>query len=282
MTKEATIVANQKDAPENYGTHFINELPYRQYSPALKYFFESLPKKQEPIEILDVACGNEKRVIDGMMHLAKPIKLTSVDLFLPTDLAKAPPNVSRNILQSDFRQTWPFSDNSFDGVIFMWAIHWLGLKGSQEALDNLARVLKPGASSIISTLTPFDVLLKNHVFYREKIRKEELKKIYPRAIIVRGHKGKKQIWVVDNYKEVAEQLQRNDGKYYLKNSHPASIIGEKSLIGFMPEYLKTELKRRGLEIIMEVVKPNKDFPNKYPATLLKGKTQLIYVVRKNY
>lgn len=280
MTKETNLITKQKDAPKNYGTHFIDNLPYKKYSPALKYFFESLPKKQGATNILGAACGNEKRVIEGMRHFGKPIKLTSVDFVLPADLAETPPNVSRNILQSDLRQTWPFPDNSFDGAIFMWAIHWLDLKGSQNALDNLARVLKPGASSIISTLTPFDVALKNHVFFREKIRKEELQKIYPQAKIIRSHKGVKPTWVVNNDKEVVEQLQHNQGKYYLKNSHPSSIIGEKSMIGFIPEYFKTELKKRGLEIIMEVVKPNKDFPNKYPATLLKGKTLLIYVVRK--
>jgi ubiquinone/menaquinone biosynthesis C-methylase UbiE len=281
MTKETSQAIKQKDAPKNYGTHFIDNLPYREYHRALKYFFESLPKKQETINILDAACGNEKRVMKGMESFGKPIKLTSVDLVLPTDLAETPPNVTRNILQSDLRQTWPFPDNYFDGVIFMWGIHWFGLEDSQNALDNLARVLKTGASSIICTLTPFDILLKQDAFYRDnKISKKELKKIYPQAIIVRGHEDKKPIWVVINDKETVEQLKQNEGKYYLKRENPLSIMGEKSLIGFMPNYFKEELKKRGLEIIMEVVKPNKDYPNKYPATLSKGRTQLIYVVRK--
>lgn len=270
----------QTDAPSKFGTHYIDNEPYRLYHSSLKYFFESLPKNVSPISILDVACGNEKRVLEGMKHFGRPIKLTAVDIIAPSDLGETSPNVSRDFSSFDLRKTWPFPDNSFDGVLFMWAIHWFGLEGSQNALDNLARVLKPGASAIISTLTPFDVVLKNHVFLRNKISKNALKKIYPQAQIIGNHKDNEPTWVVRNDREVIEQLKLNKNKYFLKNGHPLSNIGEKTMIGFMPDYLKAELTRRGLDVIMEVIKPNKDYPNKYHATLPEGKSQLIYVIRK--
>lgn len=280
MVKEISRAIKQLDAPGKFGTHFIDNEPYRLYHPALKYFFESLPKNENDIRILDAACGNEKRILEGMKHFGKPINLTAIDMITPLDLGETSPNVIRKFLSFDLRETWQLPGNTFDGAIFMWAIHWFGLEGSQNALDNLARVLKPGASAIISTLTPFDVALKNHVFLRNKISKNVLKKTYPRAQIVGGHKDNTPTWVVRNDREVVEQLKLNGNKYYLKKGHPLSNIGEKIMIGFMPDYLKAEFARRGLEVVMEVVKPNKDYPNKYPATLLEGKSQLIYVVRK--
>lgn len=270
---------NQKEAPLNYGTHFKDADPYSNYHPALKYFFESLPKKAS-IKLLDAACGNQKRVMDGVARLKKQVDLQAVDIVLPADLISSPPNVSRETQVADLRREWPFSDNEFDGVMFMWSIHWFGLEGSQLALDNLARVLKPNASAVISTLTPYDFLIKDDWFLRANITRPMLRALYPFGRISKPDFDQKPHYEVKNDLGVKEQLMQNGGKYYLKPSHPQSTMGEKTLIGFTPAYLREEFARRDLEVIMEVNKPNRGFPNQYPATLPEGRTHLIYVVRK--
>ncbi len=198
-----------------FGTHFIDILPFGEYHSAFKYFFQSLPKHAEQITILDAACGNENRVLAGMKRYGRPISLTSTDIVAPSEFGGAPENVSRDFSISDLRNRWRYPDNSFDGVIFAWALHWFGLDGSQTALDNTARVLKPGASAIISTLTPFDVLLKNHVFLREKIGKSALLDIYPHASIIKGQKK----WTVRNDIDIRSQLKSGQG-YILKKKPP--------------------------------------------------------------
>jgi hypothetical protein len=162
----------------------------------------------------------------------------------------------------------------------MWAIHWFGLEGSQMALDNLARVLKSGASSVIATLTPYDILFKDHIFSCEKISRAILKGLYPDAKILRQKFGGKNSFIVQNDLDVRRQLELNGGNYYISNSHPDSIVGRKTLIGFTPKYLREEFIKRGLEVIEETIKPNNGFPNSYPPTLPEGRTHLIYVVRK--
>jgi hypothetical protein len=81
----------QKEAPEQYGTHFINVDRFKDYHPTLKYFFESLPKNVHPLRLLDVACGNQKRIIDGVARLNTKVELHAADHILPVDLIPTPP-----------------------------------------------------------------------------------------------------------------------------------------------------------------------------------------------
>ncbi len=262
-----------------YGTHFTENLPFRDYHSAFKYFFQSLPKDQDVVRLLDVASGNENRVLAGMAEFGKPIDLTAADIETPSSFGILPENVSRKFELVNLSERWPYPDNSFDGIIFSWALHWFGVQGAQNALDNVARVLKPGRDAIISTLTPYDGLISNHVFERNKISKKELHRIYPDAQVLGKQRLGSPVWTVRNDNNIRLQLKSGRG-FAVKKSHPLSIIGEKELIGFTPEYFKAELNRRDLEVIMEVIKPNKDFPNEYSPTLSEGKTHLIYVVRK--
>lgn len=282
MIKESFPIPTQQfqiDAPGMYGTHFIDILPFSGYHPAFKYFFQSLPKNRDAVSLLDVASGNENRVLAGMNEFGRPIDLTAVDIETPSSIGKLPNNVLRKFATLDLREHWPYPENSFDGVIFAWALHWFGESGSKNALDSTARVLKPGHDAIISTLTPFDGLIANHVFERSKISKRELHRLYPGAQVIGKQRLGSPVWTVKNDEEIKTQLRSGKG-FAVKHSHPLSIIGEKELIGFTPQYFRSELIRRNLDIIMEVIKPNRDFPNSYSPTLNEGKTQLIYVVRK--
>ncbi len=269
----------QKDAPGMYGTHFIENQPFHEYHSAYKYFFDSLPKNMDSINLLDIASGNENRVLDGMRQFNRRVNLTATDIETPFELGALPENVLRKFVKSDVRQNWPFPNNYFDGAIYSWALHWMGLEGARTSLDNLSRVLKPGSDAIISTLTPFDGLIRNSVFERTKISKKALYKQYPNSVVIGKHRKEVPVWSVDNDVNIREQLKTGQG-YVIKRSHPLSVIGEKNLIGFSPHFLKAEFQKRNFEIIMEVVKPNKGFPNQYPATLQEGRTHLIYVVRK--
>lgn len=278
LTRQVTA-REQKDAPQMFGTHFDKSIPFSKYHPAFKYFFDSLPKKESSITLLDASCGNENRVMSGLKRHNGKINIESVDLIIPDDIAPTPNHVSRVTRIADLKNDWNYANNTFDGLIFAWSLHWFGFEGSQNALDNLARVLKHGSDAIISTLSPFDCLIKNSTYYRNIIGKNQLKNMFPNARILRSHNSNGPTWIVENDLSIKNQIKDNHG-YVIKESNSLSVIGNKSLIGFTPEYLKNEFKRRKLKIIMEVTKPNTSFPNGYNPTLAEGRSHLIYVVRK--
>ena len=287
---ESSSIALQKDAPGLYGTHMIEAVPYSEYDFSYKFFFDYLAKPPKTLEnprYLDIAAGNQARTIAGWEKVVKKSpywsSVYSRDILEPEFKADPPSHgfIYRPFRVHDMRQSWRSAgliDNCIDAAVFSWALHWFGENGHRVALDELARVLRPRAPILISTLSAYDVAIKNITFFRSVIDKSELREAYPNLPIIRSHdQDNKPTWVV-RLDDILEDQIRQKG-YFINSGHIKSKLGANERIGFTSTYLRNEFEKRGFEIIHEVVKPNRDFSNEYPPTLLKGRTKLIYLLR---
>jgi SAM-dependent methyltransferase len=109
--------------------------------------------------VLDVGCGGGRTTV--MMGLARPgVRVTALDNFsasyirnngealLRSNAKVAGMNDRVEVVSSDMRRM-PFGPGEFDGVVSTYAIDHLPRQGMQEALGEVARVLKPGGEFLM-------------------------------------------------------------------------------------------------------------------------------------
>lgn len=144
----------------------------------------------------------------------------------------------------------------------------------------MVRVMKPNGLGFITTLSPYDVLIKNQVF-PNTISPDDLKKIFPEADeIVEDVSSlqRKPLWVVKLDTFISRQLQETPD-FVIVEKHPMSYIGKKILAGFNPSYITKLIEDMGGSIILHQQARNIDFPNEY----IEGErafTVLSYIFRK--
>lgn len=281
----------QKDAPGLYGTHFKDLLPFEKFEgPVSEYFQIVNDSSGKNIAILDAAGGNGKRYGNGLLYLAgKPersITYTVTDLMpdaleeFKKDVApRLPEIISANTVQANLAKRWQFKDASFDASMMTWALHWFG-RNHKHGIKELVRVMKPGAVGLLTTLTPYDVLLKNQIF-PQSVPIEELRKLYPQAddILEGVSSGNgSPIWKVRLDTEISKKLKRNpDFVYIHKPSN--SVLGKRTLVGFQPDYLPRVLEEEGCEVLRRDNTKNTNFPNEYSSGPREN-TLLYYVFKK--
>jgi arsenite methyltransferase len=124
--------------------------------------------------VLDVGCGRGLMLVGAAKRLTTG-KVTGIDIWQATDQSANSPDATRlnaqiegvadriDVATGDMRSL-PYPDCSFDVVMSHWVVHNLALKADRgRALDEMARVLRPGGQLILADI-------ENRDDYERKIK----------------------------------------------------------------------------------------------------------------
>ncbi len=289
----STERAAYTQANRGYGLYAKTLRPLEEFSTPSLEFFERIREEFKGREILylDAGAGNGLRFLDGVRYLAEEgnirIKYLGTDiqiepLYLLLDTAR---NFSIDYFfpmanVSDLRRPWCYPDNTFDVVQASWVLHWMG-RDHLTTIAEMIRVLREGGIGFISTVTPFDNLIKDELFPAERLSLDAIREIFDEYDEIRLIKSRitgKLFWRVRFTSMIEERLKTNPN-FVLVEKHAESIIGKKEVVGFNPNYLINRLEQLGCKVIYTRSLRNKFSPNEFKEPQ-KACSILYYVFQK--
>ena len=112
---------------------FLDDIWINKYSK----IFENIPRGKA----LDLGCGLGQYT--KFMEDNK-FEVTSADISLEA-LNKVKENIpNTNIVQLDMSEELPFNDNEFELIVANLSIHYFDKKTTQQLINEIKRILKPG------------------------------------------------------------------------------------------------------------------------------------------
>jgi arsenite methyltransferase len=114
--------------------------------------------------VLDVGCGNGFLMLEAAKHLTTG-RAIGIDVWVEDSGGQNAPAVWRNAqlegvadkidLQNVDARQMPFADHSFNVIVSSLALHHMGSGADREqALTEMARVLKPGGAILLYDMFP--------------------------------------------------------------------------------------------------------------------------------
>ncbi len=151
------------------GARFYDAVWHNYTRKTLEYIWQALDterlegkasgEEDTTICLLDLACGTgelERRLV-SLFPRIKIVALDNSPQMLSQARSKLRGNTQVSFVQGDVTRPLPFTEASFDYVVFANALHYMARPGL--LLEEIHRVIKPGGQLIIEDFTVHDYFL---------------------------------------------------------------------------------------------------------------------------